>query len=182
MAELKAGDAAPEVSLEAGGGGTVSLKDFRGKKRVVLYFYPKDNTPGCTTEACGFRDRAAKLRARAAVVLGVSPDSAASHERFAAKFSLPFALLSDPERKACLAYGVWVQKSLYGRQYMGVERSTFVIGKDGTIERVFRRVKAAEHPKEVLDHLSGRGAAASSTVGATRRARNTAAGQTAPAR
>lgn len=117
---------------------------------VVLYFYPKDNTSGCTVEACEFRDAQTKVVAKNAVVLGVSPDSAKSHEKFATKFNLSFTLVPDEDHKICEAYGVWKEKSMYGRKYMGVERSTFIMGLDGRIQRIFRKVKPAGHAAEVL--------------------------------
>ena len=157
--ELSVGDKAPEFSALDEAGRRHSLKDYRGKT-VVLYFYPKDNTSGCTAQACGLRDRIKTIEAAGAVVLGVSPDSPASHEKFTQKFSLPFILLSDPEHKALKAYGVWVKKSMYGRQYMGVERSTFIVGKAGRIEKIFRKVKSAENPGDMADYLSGKTAAA----------------------
>src|SRR3989338_800475 len=133
-----------------------ALKDFAGKKRVVLYFYPKDDTPGCTVEACAFRDSIKKVESLDAVVLGVSPDGAASHKKFIEKFKLPFVLLSDEDKKICQAYGVWIEKSMYGRKYMGVARTTFVIGKDGKIEKIFEKVKANGHAEEVLEFLKER--------------------------
>ena len=146
---LEAGAAAPAFSAVDDEGRTHRLADYRGKA-VVLYFYPKDDTPGCTTEACEFRDGAAAYRSKGAVVLGVSPDDAASHKKFKAKFGLPFPLLADVDKKLCRAYGVWKQKSLYGRTYMGVERTTFVIGPDGRLKAVWRKVKPAGHAAEVL--------------------------------
>jgi peroxiredoxin Q/BCP len=116
----------------------------------VLYFYPKDNTPGCTVEACELRDANKKITGKNAVVLGVSPDSAKSHAKFAEKFGLPFELVPDEDHKVAVAYGVWKEKSMYGRKYMGIERTTFVIAPDGTIKKIFRRVKPAGHAKEVL--------------------------------
>jgi len=152
MKELKEGDAAPAFEAMTGEGKAVTLADFAGKT-VVLYFYPRDNTPGCTVEACSFRDNFAALRKRGAVVLGVSADSAESHSKFAKKFSLPFTLLSDPEKKMVNAYGVWVQKSFLGRKYMGIERSTFVIGGDGRIQKIFRKVNPKRHVADLLQAL-----------------------------
>ena len=143
------GQPAPEFALEDGQGNTVRLSDFRGRK-VVLYFYPKDMTPGCTQEACDFRDRYAALQQAGVALLGVSPDGAASHTRFTAKHALPFPLLSDPGAAVATAYGVWKQKSLYGRTFMGIERTTFVIDEQGRIARVWPRVKVAGHGDEVL--------------------------------
>ena len=125
------------------------LKAYTGKT-VVLYFYPKDDTPGCTVEACELRDSHTRITGKNAVVLGVSPDSVKSHEKFAAKFSLPFTLVPDEDHKICEAYGVWKEKSMYGRKYMGVERTTFIIGPDGRIGKIFRKVKPAGHAAEVL--------------------------------
>lgn len=153
MATLKEGSKAPEFKLPASNGQEVSLKDYKGKSRVVLYFYPKDDTPGCTVEACGFRDTVKSFEKEDTVVLGVSPDGDASHKKFIEKFKLPFVLLSDVEKEVCKAYGVWVKKSMYGREYMGVARTTVVIGKDGKIEKLFEKVKPEGHPKEVLEFL-----------------------------
>ncbi len=151
---LKEGAKAPAFTLTSNEGKTVSLGDYKGKQRVVLYFYPKDDTPGCTVEACEFRDSIRKFRSKDTVVLGVSPDPIASHNKFIEKFKLPFLLLSDPEKKTCEAYGIWVKKSMYGREYMGVARSTFIIGTDGKIEKIFEKVKPAGHAAEVLEFLS----------------------------
>jgi len=120
---------------------------------VVLYFYPKDDTPGCTVEACGFRDGIKKIEKLDAVVLGVSPDPVKAHNKFIEKFSLPFLLLADEDKSICKAYGVWVKKSMYGREYMGVARTTFIIGKDGKIEKVYEKVKPDAHTEEVLEFL-----------------------------
>lgn len=154
--ELQPGDQAPTfkataVGGEYGDGKTVSLSDFKGQT-IVLYFYPKDDTPGCTKQACGLRD-AWKDFAGKAVVFGVSIDPAKSHTKFIAKYSLPFPLLSDAEQKIVEAYGVWVEKSMYGKTYMGTERSTFVIGGDGKIKAIFRKVKPDEHAAQVLAAL-----------------------------
>lgn len=155
---LVPGDPAPDftavaVGGEYGDGKTVRLSDFRGRK-VVLYFYPKDDTPGCTTQACGLRDRYAHLRDHDAIVFGVSVDSPKSHRKFIDKFDLPFPLLSDESREIVEAYGVWVEKSMYGKKYMGAERSTFVIRPDGTIKSIFRKVKPGEHAETVLNDLA----------------------------
>lgn len=152
---IEEGMKAPEFTLPASGGKKVSLADFKGKSRVVLYFYPKDDTPGCTVEACGFRDKIKKIEGTGAVVLGVSPDDQASHDRFVEKFKLPFILLSDADKAVCRAYGVWVKKSMYGKEYMGVARTTFVIGKDGKIEKIYEKVKTEAHAEEVLGFLGG---------------------------
>ncbi len=143
------GDSAPDFSLPADGGETVSLSDFGGKK-VVLYFYPKDDTPGCTAEAQDFRDQIAAFDAAGAVVIGASKDAAAKHDKFKAKYDLPFKLVSDSESDLCERYGVWVEKNMYGKKYMGVERATFLIGADGAIARVWRKVKVKGHVDEVL--------------------------------
>ena len=150
---LQAGDKAPEFTLLSDEEKEVSLADFLGKKNVVLYFYPKDNTSGCTKEAQSFRDHLAEIAAKGAVVLGVSPDSVKSHQRFKEKQGINFTLLSDPEHRVAEAYGAWGEKSMYGRKYMGIIRSTFIIGKDGVIKHVFSRVKPANHAEEVLQVL-----------------------------
>ena len=147
--ELKEGNIAPDFKLNSTEGKEVSLKEFRGKQ-VVLYFYPKDDTPGCTKEACDFRDNLARVRAKGAVVFGISHDSVESHDRFKEKFDLPFTLLSDPEKKVTEAYGVYKQKSLYGKFFMGIERTTFVIDKEGRIKKIFPKVKVEGHVEEVL--------------------------------
>jgi peroxiredoxin Q/BCP len=147
--ELKIGDKAPAFAMATDGGGKVSLADFKGKA-VVLYFYPKDDTPGCTKEACGFRDSLPDFTKVDAVVIGVSRDSAASHDRFKRKFSLPFALASDEDGKTSTAYGTWVEKSMYGRKYMGMERATFLIDGRGVIRGLWRQVKVPGHVEAVL--------------------------------
>lgn len=157
-AGLKAGDAAPDFTAEAvggkyGSGKVVSLQDFRGLP-VVLYFYPKDDTPGCTAQACGLRDSWSEFDGQAEI-FGVSIDSTASHEKFIAKFDLPFPLLSDPEKKIVNDYGVWVEKSMYGKKYMGAERSTFVIDGAGRISEILRQVKPAEHVDQLRGALAG---------------------------
>jgi thioredoxin-dependent peroxiredoxin len=149
---LEEGKKAPNFKLKDQNGKTVSLVDFKGEN-VVLYFYPKDNTSGCTAEACNFRDEFPKFGKLNAVIIGVSPDSSTSHKKFADKFELPFILLSDEEKKTLEAYGVWKEKSMYGRKYMGVERSTFIIGEDGKIKKIFRKVKVPGHNKEVMEAL-----------------------------
>ena len=153
MAQPQEGHAAPDFTALASDEKTVSLKDFKGKKSVVLYFYPKDDTPGCTVEACEFRDGIKKIEKLDAVVLGVSPDDVKSHNKFIGKFGLPFLLLADQDKAVCQAYGVWVKKSMYGREYMGVARTTFVIGKNGKIIKIFDKVKPAGHADEVLEVL-----------------------------
>jgi peroxiredoxin Q/BCP len=152
MAELKVGQKAPDFSVAADGGKKVKISDFKGKK-VVLYFYPKDDTPGCTKEACAFRDGIAEIRKRGAVVLGVSPDDVESHKKFRDKFDLNFPLLADTGREMVESYGVWKEKSMYGRKYMGVERTTFIIDENGKISHIFPKVKVEQHYDEVLDAL-----------------------------
>ena len=149
-AEVQVGKPAPAFSSIDQGGRSVKLSDYLGKSKVVLYFYPKDDTPGCTTEACELRDTHKQIAAKNAIVLGVSPDSAESHEKFATKFNLPFSLVPDEDHRICEAYGVWKGKSMYGRKHMGVERSTFVVGPDGVIKKIFRKVKPAGHAEDVL--------------------------------
>ena len=144
------GDAAPDFDLPADGGRRVSLESLRGRK-LVLYFYPKDDTSGCTREALDFTGLKPEFAAAGVEVLGVSPDSPASHDRFKAKHGLDFMLASDPDKTALDAYGVWTEKSLYGRKYMGVERSTFLIGPDGRIARIWRKVKVPGHAAAVLE-------------------------------
>lgn len=147
---LKPGDKAPDFTIMSETGEKVSLSDFVGKSDVVLYFYPKDNTSGCTKEACSFRDNIREIETKGAVVLGISPDSVKSHQNFIQKHDLNFTLLSDPDHKVAQAYGVWVEKSMYGRKYWGILRTTFIIGRDGIIKHVFERVKPAGHAEEVL--------------------------------
>lgn len=149
---LKENDVAPEFALHDQDGKEVSLSDFRGR-RVVLYFYPKDDTSGCTTQACELRDSVETFDAKDAVILGVSPDDVASHRRFADKFSLPFTLLADTDHEVAEKYGVWKEKSMYGRKYWGNERTTFVIDGDGRIAKVLPKVKPAEHVDQVLASL-----------------------------
>jgi len=146
------GSKAPDFKATASNGHTIRLSQSRGRV-VVLYFYPKDNTSGCTKEACGFRDTFAKLQSAGVTVLGVSPDTIASHEKFIAKYQLPFLLLADEDHKIAETYGVWQQKSLYGRKYMGIARTTLVIAPAGKIAHVFAGVKAAGHEQEVLEWI-----------------------------
>ncbi len=143
------GQPAPDFTLPSDSGESVSLSQFRGSP-VVLYFYPKDDTPGCTTQASGIRDVWDEFQKKGAVVLGVSPDSPKRHVKFKEKYGLPFTLLSDEEHEVAEAYGTWVEKSMYGKTYMGVERSTFVIDADGNVAKVMRKVKPAEHADDVL--------------------------------
>jgi thioredoxin-dependent peroxiredoxin len=147
--ELIVGDAAPDFDLASDGKGRARLADFSGKA-VVLYFYPKDDTSGCTAEAIAFSGLKAKFGAAGAAVIGVSPDSAASHDKFKTKHDLSLALAADPERSAIDAYGVWKEKSMYGRKYFGVERSTFLIDREGRIAKIWRKVKVPGHAEEVL--------------------------------
>lgn len=146
---LQPGDKAPAFKATADDGTTVTLASLKGKT-VVLYFYPKDDTSGCTKEACDFRDGQALFKKKGAVVYGVSPDGIESHAKFKKKHGLNFLLLADPDKTLCQAYGVWKEKSMYGRKYMGVERTTFVIGPDGRIRAVFPKVKVPGHMDEVL--------------------------------
>ena len=147
---------APDFTLKDGKGNEVSLSSFLGKK-VILYFYPKDNTPGCTRQACAFAGAYDQFKNIDAEVIGISKDSAASHEKFAAKYSLPFILLSDPELEAIKAYGVWQEKKLYGKLSMGVVRSTFIINENGIIEKVMPKVKPDTNAAEILDYLGAVG-------------------------
>jgi peroxiredoxin Q/BCP len=152
---VEEGAAAPDFTLSSDTGEPVTLSSLRGKP-VVLYFYPKDHTSGCTTQACGIRDAWSEFERAGAVVLGVSPDGVASHESFKSDYELPFTLLADPDHAVAEAYGVWTEKSRYGRTYMGVRRSTFVIGPDGTVEKVMHDVKPATHAEDVLAVLGNR--------------------------
>jgi len=149
---LKVGDKAPPFSAQTNAGGKVSLTDFKGKP-VILYFYPKDDTPGCTKEACGFRDQFNAFKRKGAVVLGVSVDSVKKHDKFVEKYSLPFALISDEDKSIVTAYGVWGEKKFMGRKYLGVFRVTFLIGADGRIKEIWPQVKPEEHAAEVLAAL-----------------------------
>lgn len=150
MARLEAGQQAPDFSLQADDGSTVDLASLRGST-VALYFYPKDDTTGCTAQACEFRDMRADYDAAGVRVIGVSPDPLKSHTKFRDKYELPFTLLSDPDHVAAEAYGVWVEKSMYGKTYMGIERSTFVIGPDGVLKEVLYKVKPKGHAASVLE-------------------------------
>ncbi len=151
---LKEGDKAPDFTLPASDGSTVSLKDLAGKK-VVVYFYPKDNTPGCTKEACSFRDYNSELKQAGAVVLGVSKDSIQSHNKFIDKYELPFLLLSDADAAMASAYGAWGEKKLYGRTFMGMNRITYLIDEQGNIARAWPKVKPDRHGEEVLAAVTG---------------------------
>ncbi len=150
--KLKEGDPAPEFSAVTAGGGKISLADYQGKN-VILYFYPKDDTPGCTKEACAFRDGFAEFKKKGALVFGVSPDPVKSHDKFVTKFKLPFTLLSDADKQIASAYGVWGEKTFMGRKYLGVYRVTFLIGPDGRIKKIWPSVKPEEHAAEVLAAL-----------------------------
>jgi len=150
---LKPGDKAPDFTLLSDKNDQISLSDFSGKADVVLYFYPKDNTSSCTKEACSFRDNLDVIKMKNATVLGVSPDSVKSHQNFINKHNLNFTLLSDPDHKVAEAYDAWGEKNMYGKKYWGILRSTFIIGKDGIIKHVFKKVKTAVHGEEVLEVL-----------------------------
>jgi peroxiredoxin Q/BCP len=149
---LKEGDKAPPFQARSDSGERISLKDLKGKP-VVLYFYPKDMTPGCTQEACDFRDSFSRLKKLGVTVLGVSKDSVESHQKFKGKHELPFTLLADPDGELCKSYGVWKLKTLYGRKFMGIERATFVIGRDQRILKVYPKVKVKGHVDEILKFL-----------------------------
>jgi thioredoxin-dependent peroxiredoxin len=149
---VEEGKPAPDFSLTSDSGDEITLSKLRGRP-VVLYFYPRDDTPGCTTQACGIRDDWSAFEQAGAVVLGVSPDSEESHAKFRQKYGLPFTLLADPDHELSEQYGFWVEKNNYGKKYMGVERSTVVIDADGNVARVFRRVKPEEHVQQVLTAL-----------------------------
>nr|AYM53847.1 ahpC/TSA family protein [Archangium sp.] len=174
------GHPAPDFQLKDQNGNDVKLSRLRGKN-VVLYFYPKDDTPGCTREACDFRDEHSALEAAGAVVLGVSPDDTKSHQKFATKFSLTFPLLADTERKVCDAYGVWGEKSLYGRKFLGVTRATFLIDTEGKVARVWPKVKVDGHVKEILQSLKG-GASGKTEAGEKAPAKKAATKKAAPAK
>ena len=150
---LEIGTKAPDFTLPDQNGNMHSLSEYRGKK-VILYFYPKDNTPGCTKQACGFAERYPQFTEKGAVVLGVSKDSVASHKKFEEKYGLPFTLLADPELVAIQAYDVWQEKKNYGKTYMGVVRSTYLIDENGKIVKAFDKVKAADNPEQMLGELS----------------------------
>jgi peroxiredoxin Q/BCP len=149
---LKAGDTAPKFTLKNQDGENISLSDFKGKA-VVLYFYPKDNTPGCTTESCNFRDEFPKFGKMNAEIIGISADSVKSHKKFVDKFNLPFNLLSDESREVIDKYDVWHEKSLFGRKYMGIVRTTFIINPSGKISKIFEKVNVDGHNNEVMEAL-----------------------------
>ncbi len=149
MSNLKEGDSAPDISLNTDAGQPFTLSSLRGKN-VVLYFYPKADTPGCTKEACQFKDTSEKFTKANTVIVGVSPDTSAAQAKFKSKFALPFTLLADTDHKAAEEYGVWGEKSMYGKKYMGVDRATFVITPDGKVKKIFPKVKVDGHVEEVL--------------------------------
>jgi peroxiredoxin Q/BCP len=149
---VEEGKPAPDFELTSDSGETVRLSDFRGKP-VVVYFYPRDDTPGCTAQACGIRDNYEAFGERGAVVLGISPDTESSHVKFKQRYGLPFTLLADPEHEVAERYGVWGERRMYGKTYMGIERSTFVIDSDGNVAHVMRRVKPDTHVEQVLQAL-----------------------------
>ncbi|HXQ42490.1 MAG TPA: thioredoxin-dependent thiol peroxidase [Candidatus Udaeobacter sp.] len=151
---LKPGDKAPDFTLPSDGGGKIALSKLKGRK-VILYFYPKDNTSGCTAEACGFRDNLAKFAKADAAVIGISRDSVKSHDNFKKKYDLPFPLAADEDGKVCEAYGTWIEKSMYGRKYMGIERATFLIDAKGVIRNIWHKVKVPGHVEEVLAAAKG---------------------------
>lgn len=150
---IEIGQKAPAFTLPESDWKSISLSDFEGNKNVVLYFYPKDDTPGCTKEACGFRDNISRLNDEETVVLGISKDSLKSHDKFKEKYELPFPLLSDETGKVCELYDVWKEKSMYGKKYMGIERSTFLIDKKGILQAIWREVKVEGHVDEILEKL-----------------------------
>ena len=147
---VETGKKAPDFKLKTDGGGELKLSELRGKK-VVLYFYPKDDTPGCTKEACGFRDALPDFSAVDAEIVGVSKDSVAKHDKFKNKYDLPFRLISDEDGKVCEAYGTWIEKSMYGRKYMGIDRATFLIDENGVVREAWRKVKVPGHVDAVLE-------------------------------
>jgi len=153
MPNLKEGDLAPAINARDENGKTITLEEFRGKK-VVLYFYPKDNTPGCTAEACDLRDNYAQFLEQGFEIIGVSADSEKSHQNFKSKYDLPFRLISDVEKKVLSAYGAWGEKKMYGKTYMGILRKTFLINEEGYVEKIIEKVKTKEHSKQIFEELS----------------------------
>ncbi len=154
MSELKIGNKAPSFTLPTDGDGKITLSDFKGEK-VILYFYPKDDTSGCTAESCDFRDNLRKFKNLGVQIIGISKDSVASHDKFKAKYDLNFPLASDEDCKICDRYGVWKEKSMYGKKYMGIERSTFLIDEDGKIAQIWRKVKVTGHVDDVKEAAKG---------------------------
>jgi peroxiredoxin Q/BCP len=152
MSQLSEGSKAPSFKAKDQNGHPVSLSDFKGQK-VVLYFYPEDDTPTCTTEACNFRDNYSLLQKRGLVILGVSPDDEKKHKKFEVKYSLPFTLLADPDKKIIERYGVWGEKNMYGRKYMGLLRTTFLIDEKGIIQKIFKKPRSKVHSEEILKAL-----------------------------
>ena len=150
---LKMGNKAPDFNLPSTSGKDIKLSDFKTKKNVVIYFYPKDDTPGCTQEACDFRDALEKVKKSGAEIFGISADSLASHQKFQKKYGIPFELLSDETKEVIQKYDVWKEKSMYGRKYMGIERTTMVIDKEGKVAKIFPKVKVTGHVDEVLEAL-----------------------------
>jgi len=153
MPNLKEGDLAPAINARDENGKTITLAEFRGKK-VVLYFYPKDNTPGCTAEACDLRDNYSQFLERGFEIIGVSADSEKSHQNFKSKYDLPFRLISDVEKKVLAAYDAWGEKKMYGKTYMGILRKTFLINEEGYVEKIIEKVKTKEHSKQIFEELS----------------------------
>ena len=153
MSELKKGDLAPSISALDENGKRITLEEYRGKK-VVLYFYPRDNTPGCTAEACDLRDNYTQFLKQGFEVIGVSADSEKSHQNFKNKYQLPFRLISDPDKKVLQDYGAWGEKKNYGKTYMGIIRKTFIINEEGYVEKIIEKVKTSEHSKQIFDELS----------------------------
>lgn len=153
MAILKEGDPAPAIDAVDQDGQRITLEEFKGRK-VVLYFYPKDNTPGCTAEACDLRDHYRQFTGQGFEVIGISADSEKSHKKFIAKYDLPFRLISDVDKKVLQDYGAWGEKKLYGKTFLGIQRKTFIISEDGTIEKIFEKVNTKEHSKQIFEELS----------------------------
>ncbi len=152
MSGLDIGDKAPDFSLPTDGGGNITLSDFKGQK-IIIYFYPKDDTSGCTKEACAFNDNLPDFEKLGVKIIGISKDSPQKHDKFKEKYGLKFTLASDEECKICEKYGTWVEKSMYGRKYMGIERTTFLIDEDGKIKKIWRKVKVKNHVEEVLKNI-----------------------------
>lgn len=153
MSDLKEGDLAPAIKGKDENGELVTLKEYRGKK-VVLYFYPKDNTPGCTAEACDLRDNYSQFLEQGFEIIGVSADSEKSHQNFKTRYKLPFRLISDPDKKILQDYGAWGEKKMYGKSYMGILRKTFVINEEGYVEKIIEKVNTKEHSKQIFEELS----------------------------